>query len=518
MLGIVLNLPPYVDQYLATTPVESMAAHALLIFGWFPIFAVLVWGMVNVWLDFKQDKYAASLKYVMLDVRVPQMAIQTPKGMDIFFANLAGSRSSITWRERWLIGKEQPVFSFEIVSNEGQIQFVIRCIDKYRDLVEADLYAQYPEAQITEIADYAQNIPQKYPDEEWEAFGAELVLKNPQYLPIRTFADFEHQGEKDQRFKDPLLPILEIMGKMRPGENFWLQILIQQPDDQSWNKEGLKFLGKIMGKEEKKVKSFMQEFGEMAATLPQEAVTQLTGIGGGAAGPGDKKSDDFRVFKLTPAEKYQIDAVTEKVSKIGWRTKIRVVYSAKKTKFRKGMMAAAMKGMMASYTNGIVNQFGMHNNSIPKDDYFWMEWSYAAKQTRLAKRYANRSFGPGASLYILNTEELATLWHFPAADARTPVLSNMGARRAEAPAGLYFADDLDGDGIPDWKQKHGKSLPGAEVGESLGDKISLPSPMAPTGGVGEMPVPGRPAPLPPGLDLRDEPLDAKHVPPGNLPV
>lgn len=517
MLGIVLNLPPFVEQYINTTPVEAMAAHALLAFGWIPIFGVLVWGMAHVWLDFKQEKYAAALKYVLLEVRVPQTAIQTPKGMDIFFTNLAGSRSSITWREHWLLGKEQPVFSFEIASNGGQVQFFIRCIDKYRDLVEADFYAQYPEAQITQVEDYVDNIPHKYPDDEWEAFGAEFILKNPQYLPIRTYMDFEHQGEKEARFKDPLLPIIEIMGKMQPGENFWMQILIQQPDDQNWTKEGLKFAGKVMGKEEKHDPSMLQQLGSMAASLPMEMVGQLTGIAAPAHAP-EKKVDDFRVFKLTPAEKAQIEAVTEKVAKLGWRTKIRVCYSAKKNKFRKGMMAAAMKGMMHAYTNSVVNQFGMHNPSIPKDDYFWMEWQYAGKQTKLTKRYAGRSFGAGANLYILNTEELATLWHFPAADARTPVLAAMGARRAEAPAGLYFAEDADGDGIPDWKQKHGKDLQENQAEEMSAPDVQLPQPAAPTATPGEKPVAGRPAPLPPGLDLRDEPIDPKSSAPGNLPV
>lgn len=515
MLGIVFTPPPVVEHYLLVTPIEVMAAQALLIFGWFPIFAVLVWGMAHVWLDFKQEKYAAKLKHILLEVRVPQMAVQTPKGMDVFFSNLAGLRSSITWREHWLLGKEQPVVSFEIASTGGQVHFYIRCSVDRRDLVEADLYAQYPEAQITEVEDYAISIPQSYPNDEWEAFGAEFVLKNPQYLPIRTYEDFEHQGEKDARFKDPLLPIIEIMGKMQAGENFWMQILIQQPDDQNWTKEGIKFAGKVMGKEEKHAKGMLQELAETAMSFPADVISQMTGVGGPATKTAEKKADDFKMFKLTPAEKTQIEAVTDKVSKIGWYTKIRVVYSAKKNKFRKGMMAAAMKGMMASYGNSVTNQFGMHNPSIPKDDYFWMEWSYATKQARLVRRYAKRSFGAGATLYVLNTEELATLWHFPAADARTPVLSSLGARRAEAPAGLYFAEDSDGDGIPDWKQKHGRF---AEPDANTKADVQLPNPMAPTGQTGNIPNPNQPAPLPPGLDLSDEPIDAKSIAPSNLPT
>lgn len=519
MLGVVLHLPPLVEQYINNTPIDVMAAHAILAFGWIPIFGVLVWGMAHVWLDFKQEKYAHKLKYQLLEVKVPQTAIQTPKGMDNFFTNLAGSRSSITWREHWLVGKEQPVFSFEIASHGGNIHFYIRCIDRYRDLVEADLYAQYPEAQIIEVPDYVDSIPHKYPHEEWETFGAEFILSKPQYLPIRTYMDFEHQGEKEGRFKDPLLPILELMGKMQADENFWIQILLRMPDDQSWTKEGAKFAASVMGKEEKKKQTMTEQLVGTVASLPTEVIKQATGMSLGATATAEKKADDFRMFKLTPSEKIQIEGVTEKISKIGWQTKIRVLYSAKRNKFRKGMMAAGMKGIMASFTNAVSNQFGMHNASIPKDDYFWMEWQYTAKQTKLTKRYAARNFGSGASIYILNTEELATLWHFPAADARTPVLSSLGARRAEAPIDLPFAEDADGDGIPDWKQRHGKAqeevVPTAEMNAP---DVKLPTPTAPTAPAGQVPEAGKPAPLPPGLDLRDEPLEGDTGAPKNLPL
>ncbi len=478
MLGIILNLPPGVAGYLSQTPPEVMAAQALLFFGWIPVFGVIIWGMTHVWLDYKQEQYAHHVHYHLLEIKIPQATIQTPKGMDNFFANLAGSRSSITWREHWLLGKEQPVFSFEIASNGGSVHFYIRTPERYRDLIEADLYAQYPEAQITEVEDYVDRIPHKYPDAEWEAFGAEFILKYPQYLPIRTYEDFEHQGEKEGRFKDPLLSILELMGKMKPDENYWMQILLRQPHDQDWTKEGVKYAGAVMGKEEKHKKTMMEEFGGMVTGMPSEIAKQLTGFGG-AAGGAEKKADDFRVFKLTPAEKMQIEGVTDKVSKIGWQTKIRVVYSAKKNVFRKGMMAAGMKGMMGAYTNSMLNQFGMHNPSIPKDDYFWMEWQYPGKQSKLTKRYKNRSLGAGATLYILNSEELATLYHFPGADARTPVLTALGARRSEAPDYLPYAPGADQD-MMDWKKVYGQKEPENMEPETTSTGFSLPTPHAPS--------------------------------------
>jgi hypothetical protein len=528
MFAIVVNIPPVIENYFTTTPVETMAAHALLAVGWVPIFGLLIWGMTQLWVDFKQNKYAGSLKWVLLDVRVPQASIQTPKGMENFFTNLAGSKSGLTWKEIWLIGKFQAVFSFEIISTEGRIQFLIRTTDKYRDLIEADIYAQYPEAQITEVEDYVGNIAHSYPDSEWDIFGMEFGLKKPSYLPVRTYVDFEHQGEKEGRFKDPLLPILELMGKMGPGENFWIQIIIQAPDEQDWAKDGAKFAAALMGKEEKKKASTWDSVRGTVMALPLELVRQTTGIEGAASGGDEKKSDDFRMFKLTPTEKTQLEGVSQKISKLGWNTKIRVVYAAKKNRFRKGMMASGMKGMMHAYGNSSVNGFAAYGPSVPKDDYFWMEWQYPGKQTRLARRYASRDLGAGGSPIILNTEELATLWHFPGADARTPVLASIGARRAEAPTDLYYADE-DGDGLPDWKQKHGATQTPKAPEKDEGYQAALPRPMAPTADqrmeqlrvsapVENMPQPGLPAPLPPGLDLSDEPLDTDASAPTNLPL
>lgn len=515
MLGIVLELPPFVANYIATNTYETMAAHALLVFGWVPVFGVLVWGMTQLWLDFKQGKYFASLKWVVMEIKVPESAIQTPKGMENFFANLAGTKSGITWRETWLLGKIQAIFSFEIVSNGGDIKFIIRTNDKYTDLIEALIYAQYPEAQITQIEDYVSLIPHKFPNEEYDIFGGEMKLSRPSHFPIRTYEDFEHTGEKEGRFKDPLLPGLELLGKVQPGEHVWIQFVLTPPGDQNWSKDGEKFLGTIMGREDKKKKTMTQEFVGMLGAFPNELLTQTVGVQLGGAATAEKKADDFRAFKITASEKMQMDLVAEKINKIGWLVKVRYLYSAKKSKFRKGMMASGMKGIFQPYSSQLLNGFAAHGPSVTKDDYFWQSWSLPKKQTNLIQRYASRNPYAGGPMILLNAEELATVFHFPAADARTPMISSLGARRAEAPLSLPFADDKNGDGIPDWKQMHGQEAEDAAMPAAA---VKLPTPQSPTAPSGSLPVPNQPAPLPPGLDLRDEPIDLKGEAPPNLPL
>ncbi|MBU0614318.1 hypothetical protein KJ766_03510 [Patescibacteria group bacterium] len=160
-----------------------------------------------------------------------------------------------------------------------------------------------------------------------------------------------------------------------------------------------------------------------------------------------------------------------------------------------------------------------------------MEWAIEKKKTKLVKHFKQRHPGAISSPFYLNSAELATLFHFPSADARTPILAKLSARRSEAPADLEFALE----GTPDLQ-----NLDRAKDGE-IGAKKTLPSDPGPlvVPKVGksfepfdtafekqiapvvldeQIPVPGMPAPLPPGLDLSPEPLGDGQSTPRNLPM
>lgn len=531
-----------IERYLTTTPPEVLGVHFLFVIAPLMIFAVLIWGFTQVWVDKKQGQYWSKLEHDLLHVNVPADSVQTPKGMENFFNNLAGSKSSITMREQWLLGKFQAYFSFEIVSNGGKIDFYIRCIKKYRDLVEAALYAQYPEAQIVEVDDYVDQVPNDYPNDEYNCFGSEMRMSEDQIFPIKTYEVFEHQGEKDMRFKDPLLPMFEILGKMRPGEHFWIQYVIMSPDSQDWRKAGGKYIKKMYGFEEPKKKGWIDE---NIGWLPRGVIEQATGMLIGENGE-DTKVDDFRMFKITPDEREMLEAVMTKSSQIGWYTKIRVVYAAKHEVFRKGTAASMIKGIFNQFDAGW-NKFGMSPTATPKDDYPWQAWQMPRKQRNLVNRYRNRSLGMGEKVYILSSSELATLFHFPAADARTPVLTSLGARMAEAPHELIVAGEDDeilpnfapsGATVPPSPSQPAPAAPIDSEGFTQPVEIVVPKPMAPTQGLqphvqstsvadpavspvstGDGPTfaPDMPAPLPPGLDLADEPIIPADAP-TNIPT
>jgi len=424
-------------------PIDVALLEVILMFGWIPIAAVLMEGLMDIWKDYRQSLYQNRLKYIVLAIDVPKMTEQSPKAVENVFVTFQGTFSNMLWKEIWFMGKIQPRFSFEIASIDGYIQYYIRCEERFRDIVEAAIYAQYPDAQIAEVEDYAQLVPGKYPDPEWDMWGTEFVLKKDQHLPIYTWPMFEHS--MSQELKDPLAALLEQMSRMKPGECFFFQILLTVTDQKKWKEAGRKFIKKTYGlKDDTKSNGMLDQI----LSLPGEFVSEVTGVninpllglsGGGVS--SEKPEDPWRAFKITMEEKAQVEGVLNKISKLGFETKIRIAYFAKKGVYSKGTRVPMIKGFLSPFNNHSSQEFGMYGPQIPKNDYFWQKWTYNHKQTRISQAIKKRSFSLGAAPKVLCTEELASLWHFPSITIKAPLVKKTEARRAEPPISLPVAGE-----------------------------------------------------------------------------
>jgi len=468
-------------------PIDVILFDLFLWFGWIPIVLTLFWGFAELWLNDRQGKFAGGIKYTLLAVDVPSVTEQTPKALEHLFSNLFATKSNPTWKEKWLIGKLFPIFSFEIVSTEGYIRFYIRTRSNFRDIVEAGIYAHYPDAQIVEVEDYAKQIPSKYPNDDYDMWGTEFTLDKPSFFPIRTYVDFEDQMTGE--IKDPLGYTLEQMAKMRPGEHLWFQMLIQ-PSNSDWKDAGVKYINKMYGIEEKIKQGALSSVVEGTLRTPLEFIAHATAIDltelflGGSKKPAD---DPWKAFKMSPPQIEEGKAILRKTTKIGHGTKIRILYAAKKAAFSKGERAPMVKGILSQYTHMNFNKFGVYGPQTPKDDYFWQRWEYGKKQSMVMSAYQCRSWGIGANPVFLNIEELATLWHFPAIGIKAPLIKKSEARRAEPPVGLpmtFLENTLPGYVEPS-KEDEVPSVPFSpmDFGESVSHEPlpeSLPQVVAPT--------------------------------------
>jgi len=403
--------------------------------GWIPLVVVCLWGFKKAWINWRQDLFAAKAKYVLLAIDVPKENEQLPKAVENVFNHIHGAGVNVDFFEKWWKGKLQPNFSFEICSHGGYVQFYVRCETRFRDLVESAIFSQYPDAEINEVEDYAKpfaviKIP---PPEETslDIFGTEFRLKKPNYLPIRTYPEFEEKlaGE----FKDPLGTLLESLSKIRPEEQIWLQILCC-PTGSEWQKDSIKFIKKTAGIKESAKPSAAGSILGAPFNFLGEAL-----VHGGVFGPPpEKKKDDTSMFKMlmmTPDTKSIMDAVATKAGKAGFDTKIRFVYiSPKNVKFVPRVYAT-IKGSLNQFNALHLNGFTPFLRVMTQDDYFWLRWTLDGKKRRLLSRYISRS-GDGAPRSVLNVEELATIYHFPIITTKAPLVKKTESRRAEPPAGL----------------------------------------------------------------------------------
>jgi len=437
-------LTSFVSSDFFQQPIDQVLLSILIWFGWIPIAITLLYGFVLLFQNSRQGKYWSNRRWVIIAISVPAMTEQTPKALENLFANLYGANSNPTWKEKWILGKVPTLFSFEIASTGGFIAFYVRCETRYRDVIEAGIYAHYPDAEIIEVDDYASIGPDSFPDEEWDLWGSELTLKNPTIFPIKTYVDFEDKMTGE--IKDPLGQILELLSKMKTGENFWIQMMIR-PNGNDWKKEGEKFIAEVFGKGEKPQVGLVENGLKSILSVPGAITEQAfnVNISDAVLGASSEEGpeDDFRALKLTHIEREQADGVLMKISKQGFECKLRLVYMAKKGVYNKAARTALVKGMYNQYSQLNLNSIGMFGGSTPRDDYFWQAWTYPSKQGRLLNAYRGRSWGVGANPVWFNSEELASLWHFPAIGIKAPLITKSESRRGEPPVSLPMTGEAD---------------------------------------------------------------------------
>ena len=166
--------------------------------GWVILAAILLFAFTIFWADWREEKETTNWKYVLLAVDVPQENLQSPKAIEQLFSHLIGGYEKPSIIEKFWHGHKQRWFSFEIISIEGYIQFLIWTEQKFQDLIEASFYAQYPQAEITEVDDYVNAMPTHFPDDTYDMWGADFTLAEHDAYPIRVYEEFKNSIGKEK--------------------------------------------------------------------------------------------------------------------------------------------------------------------------------------------------------------------------------------------------------------------------------------------------------------------------------
>ncbi len=379
--------------------------------GWTVVFlflAMIFIGMsYRIWLLFMRLRYINSHRYITLEASVPKFSEKGPEVMEQFLNTLIKTYTEPEWTSPdWVDvvfkGAVPMWYSLEIVSIEGEIRFQIGVPVEMKDIVETSFYSAYPDANIEIVypgKDHMLRIPDKYPHDYFKVWGRELFLKNRDIYPIRTYPDFAEQGNPDS-----LNGLFEVIGKIDRGEYVGFQILLQPVADTRW----------------------------------RDNVERLIS--------GNKIKDTLK------------GDVEKKISKNLFKCKMRILYIARYNAYRANQVKTALLSALSQFSSGV--------NGLKGSKRYYTEiygparflkifsgiWPFSimvkklagTRATLLVRGYKMRdfSFYIQNSPFILNTEELATLFHMPTKHITSPKIKWLDNTKVEPPANLPLGERI----------------------------------------------------------------------------
>lgn len=414
--------------------VQSIA-EALRSFGaafsavWFIVLPVgLFWLFKSLWLRYALIMTLSRTQFVMLEIIPPRDLEKSPKIMESFYSGLAGTDKTPNALEIYCDGYFNPWISLELVGKEGEVHFYIRTPKNVRSLIEAHIYAQYPDAEIVEVGDYTNDVPKILPNKEWDLWGTDFELANADAYPIKTYRYFEE--DITGKMIDPLAAIVESMGKLGPGQHIWFQLLIQSLPPR-WRQEGMEVVKELAGRTKKPESVFKHFFADVSDIFGNITKGMFSPVE--FATPTEKKEEAPLEFRLTPVEKKVLEAVETNIGKDVFRTKMRFIYLGRREVFDKQYVSAFIGGIK-QFNDHNLNGFKPYDISKTYANHLFKEFRLRYRQRKILKRYCTRDWD--GKTFVLSTEELASVYHLPDMSVVAPSVVRVEARRGSAPGNL----------------------------------------------------------------------------------
>ncbi len=166
-----------------------------------------------------------SLDTVVLQIAVPRGNEIKIDAAEQMFSSLSGLRAPHGFLKFMHMPNH---ISLEIIARPEDIRFYIACSKKLKDMVEKQVHAAYPGAEVVEVNE--QNI---FTPEGKVAF-AQLKLSGANYLPLKSYKELP---------TDPMASLTSVLSKMQAGEGAAIQILLAAaPHD--WKSAGKAYVKK----------------------------------------------------------------------------------------------------------------------------------------------------------------------------------------------------------------------------------------------------------------------------------
>ncbi len=261
--------------------------------------------------------------------------------------------------------------SFEIVSNNGIINYYVVVPLVLFDVIKQAISTAYPDARLEEVKN--DNIFSEIGKMSGTS-GGELSLREHYSQPILTYKDSQQDASR---------AILNALSAAKEGDGIAIQIMIR-PADKSWVKNCEAEIKNIKSGKSKKIISFNNfSVGDLLEVLwkPPEVP--------------DKK--EIEKEEVSSSAQAKISAVEEKMRYPGFESLIRFVVSSNTSSKSQALL------------DNIVASFGMFNSQTSNG----FKFDAASNIDKLTSAYIMRFFPQSNNSNILNSVELSSVFHLP---------------------------------------------------------------------------------------------------------
>ncbi len=388
-----------------------------------PIFlAVILFAIMwDLWVQYVRAKFFFSLERTVIELKLPKDTFKSPLAMEIFLNSLHNTADGNTFVQYWK-GETRPWYSLELVSIEGTVKFFIWTETRRKAGLISALYSQFPEIEIREVEDYAKSV--HFDPDVTRIWACEFKFSKDDPYPIKTYIDYGLDKDPKEEFKiDPMTPLIEFLGSVPTNSQVWIQIMVMAHKKKI--KPGHFF--KTADLWEDKAKKLVNEL------MIRDEKTKVSGT--------ENKSGFLVSPKLSKGEEEVITALERSITKHPFDVGIRALYIAPKksfdTPFGLGGIISSFKHFSTTQLNGFKTMNWHVNLDYPWQDFNNMRRNRFGKLALLAYKYRSYFFEPFKDKpMVMNSEELATIYHFPGSVAATPALERVPSKKAQAPANL----------------------------------------------------------------------------------
>jgi hypothetical protein len=287
-------------------------------------------------------------------------------------------------------------FSFEIVGVKGFVYFYAAVPLALVDVVRQAIVSAYPSARLEEVADH--NIFNPV-GKMTGTVGGDMTLKESFAYPIATYQDLK---------RDTMQSLLNALSTLDKEDGAAIQIMMR-PADSAWRKTASGVANKKRkGEDNKKGMSAVGAFSKQILMAPVKP-------------PEEKKSEPSSKPELSNLDQNILDAIDDKTRHPGYEVQIRVLVSSN------------ISQRAQTILSNIVATFSLFD--APGKNGF--KYAPAKDIEKFTTSYILRFFPQTHKKVILNSIELATLFHFPdQSNVPTSQLTRQDSKQVDGPRNI----------------------------------------------------------------------------------